>query len=121
MEFIRIGYTALGLNLRDAASNLGVDLDVQLFAAGDQQQLIDLVTESVGFGGFEVLGQFLAALPLFAQLRLNVGVHLLELAAGDDVAVHLADDLFDDLDVRRVGRQAAVSIPVASSAAAPNV
>ena len=100
MELVRIGDLALRLDLGDALGHVGIHADIQILGFGNQQQLIDLVAQNVLFA---VAQSFLQAQPsdaLLAQSGFERLVLALHFALGNDVAIDLTNDLFDDPNVR---------------------
>ncbi len=100
MEFLGIGDLAVCLNLGDAAVHIGIDINAQLLALLDKQQLIDLITQCVRDPLVNRRLQRIAGNILLRQLGFDLLALFGQLAASNDFAVHLGNDFLNQMHLR---------------------
>ena len=103
MELVRIADLVLELDVGEFSGHIGIHVDVQLFALLDEQKLIDLVPEAIRLALLQQLTPLLRRHILLFQFRLQNLPALIELAAGDNVAIDLGHDLLDHLYLAYIG------------------
>ena len=103
-ELIRVADSGLHLQPGDFPCGVRIHADVEVLGPLDQQKLVDLVAQRVGHLLVEGLSQLSRTGALLPELVGRFHAKLVQVALGDDVAVHFGGDFLHYPDVRYVRR-----------------